>query len=349
MVYLREIIHNLRNDLLKGKDLTSLAYLFASEVSTVDDFSNNLSGEEEIALKGYLGKTCTEAEIQSTLSKKPYKGFGISDNIYKLIGINFASDGQLIDKVEQKFNSSSLKTKYFISKCLPEFKTRFESLLSSDPSEDSVTNIIRIISKLPVEETIQEDMVHNFIQEAKDVIDLLLLEDLERHYLSQSITKATFLNKNAKTIIIEILSNFREATKKVTQDRRKDHGKYQIRDEYDVQDLLYVIVKTIFPKLREEDPTPKVGSKSNRIDLILREEGILIEVKMIKEGDTNETKFVEELKTDIQSYHQCQWLQYLICFVYDPFDKTRSKQHFYDLNGNQSINGKSFEITVIIG
>ena len=124
MVYLTEIVENLRSDLLKGKDLTSLAYLFASDMGNVQEFSGSLTGEEALAVKGYIGQTCTEPELQSILSKKPYKGFGIADNIYKLVGIHLASDRRLNDKVEQKFNSSSLKTKYFISKCLPEYKEK---------------------------------------------------------------------------------------------------------------------------------------------------------------------------------------------------------------------------------
>ncbi len=116
----------------------------------------------------------------------------------------------------------------------------------------------------------------------------------------------------------------------------------------DVQDVLYVMLKSIFPTLKEEDPTPIVGAKSNKIDLIHREEGILIEVKMQKQSDSNERDFIEQLKNDIQSYRNSHWLRHLIFFVYDPLGKTKDAHNFYDLNGTQSINGTAFSVEIVL-
>ncbi|MBK8279492.1 MAG: hypothetical protein IPK94_04830 [Saprospiraceae bacterium] len=121
-----------------------------------------------------------------------------------------------------------------------------------------------------------------------------------------------------------------------------------MEDEYDVQDISYVILKSIFPNLREEDPIPKVGGKSTKIDLILREEKILIEVKMIKAKDSNETHFIEQLKADFESYHECKWLRKLFCFVYDPYKKTRDISNFNDLNGERTKGEHNFNVEVIV-
>jgi hypothetical protein len=115
-----------------------------------------------------------------------------------------------------------------------------------------------------------------------------------------------------------------------------------------VQDVLYVILKSIFPTLRDEDPIPKVGAKSTKIDLILRNEKILIEVKMIKAKDSNETHFIEQLKVDFESYHECQWLDKLFCFVYDPFKKTKDLSNFNDLNGERKKGNHSFDVELIV-
>ena len=48
---------------------------------------------------------------------------------------------------------------------------------------------------------------------------------------------------------------------------------------------------------------------------MLTEERILVEVKMIKEKDSNETNFIEQLKADFESYHECKWLRKLLCAV----------------------------------
>jgi hypothetical protein len=80
----------------------------------------------------------------------------------------------------------------------------------------------------------------------------------------------------------------------------------------------------------------------------LRDEKILIEVKMIKGKDSNEIHFIEQLKVDFESYHECKWLKKLFCFVYDPFKKTKDISNFHDLNGNRTKGEHSFNVELII-
>jgi hypothetical protein len=349
MVYLKTYISNIRSELMKGESLSSLSYCYASEISKVQSSPFHFTGEERIAAKGYLGEKIHSRKVEAILNKTPKKGFGLNENIYKLLGIYLATGTVLKDKINSKFQSSSTKNKYFIAKCLPEYWNELKSSIINIKRNSPFSILIAAIFGEQFNDKDLQSALHEFVSEANDAIDLLLLEDLEKFFLSQVVIKRKVINKAPKELICDILMEFREASKKVVGERRKDHNSFDVNDEYDVQDLLYTILKTIFPTLKEEDPTPRVGIKSNKIDLILRDHEILIEVKMIKKNDRNEKKFVEELKNDIQSYHQCPWLKYLICFVYDPFDKTTSKQNFYDLNGAQSFNGKSFEIEVIVG
>ena len=119
----------------------------------------------------------------------------------------------------------------------------------------------------------------------------------------------------------DVLNNFSNAIQKTIRGRRLNHPNFKIEDEYDVQDILYVILKSTFPNLRDEDPIPKAGGKSTKADLIVKEEKILIEVKMMKAKNSNETHFIEQLKVDFESYHESRWLKKLFCFVYDPYKK----------------------------
>ena len=121
---------------------------------------------------------------------------------------------------------------------------------------------------------------------------------------------------------------------------------FKIKDEYDVQDLVYVMLKGVLPNLKEEEPTPSVGGKFNRIDFI-NTNGVLIEIKMMKEKDTQK-EFIEQLKIDIQSYYLSPMLKYLIFFIYDPFNKTKDKHLFEDLEGEQTIKDVNFRIKVIL-
>jgi hypothetical protein len=147
--------------------------------------------------------------------------------------------------------------------------------------------------------------------------------------------------------VISILENFANSVRKITQGRRKDKSLFVIEDEYDAQDLLYVILKSTFPKLIVEDPISKKGSQSSRIDFSLQEEGILIEVKMLRK-DYNEDRCIGDLKKDIESYHAWKELKTLFCFVYDPERQSKDKHNFKQLEGKRTKNGHTFEVKVIV-
>lgn len=145
-----------------------------------------------------------------------------------------------------------------------------------------------------------------------------------------------------------ILKEFGNSIQKIVTQRRKGHNSFEINDEYDVQDLLYVILKSVFPSLKCEDPIPKVGGRSTKVDLIIRGEEILIEVKMLKKSDQNELKIIEQLKIDFESYHKCHWLKNLLCFVYDPYKRTQDKSNFEDLNGLRKKGENEYNVNVIL-
>lgn len=346
MVYLIDIINRLKEQILQRDNLDTLAYLYLSNSKKLKNYTiERFAGAEEVAACGYKEIQLEEERINREIQRSPIKGISFADNVFKLMGFQLASGRSLYSQVEKKFATTSLKNKYFISK----FETGFTEQLKDHVTDSTPLEIVisRILGfPLPIEKV--QKAIHDISLEADDVIDLIILEDFHKQELASQIIEKRYVDKDARSLIIGILNEFSNGVVKISKDRRKGHPEFLIEDEYDVQDLLYLILKTIFPTLKEEDPTPRVGHKSNRIDLILREEGILIEVKMIKEKDSNEKKFVEELKVDIQSYYECKWLKHLICFVYDPYGKTRDKQNFYDLNGTQTIKGVTFYVDVIL-
>jgi hypothetical protein len=350
MVYLNQQIQALKEAVLSGETLSYFAYWRISNKDVLNGVNIHLSGEEGMAAKGYADVPVDSSIIERIATKKAYKkGFHYSDNIYKLVGIGLASNENLQVKatIEQKFSSTSLRNKYFIAKYYNSFE---EELTKNLPAEaiEPFDILLSVLHGASVSESVQKEILYLFSQTANDLIDLLLLEDIAKYYVAKTVTKELFINKPPYELVVGVLNNFDNAVRKITGARRKDHPSFAINDEYDVQDVLYVILKSIFPKLKDEDPTPRVGAKYNKIDLILRDQGILVEVKMIKKGDSNEKKFVEELKNDIQSYNKSQWLEHLICFVYDPFNKTKDKQNFYDLDGTQTIDENTFSVKVIV-
>jgi hypothetical protein len=344
MVYLREILKHNKAKLIQYKNIELAAYLYAQSFEELPNHSFELSPEEEVALIGYKKESIEVSKVVTIVSKAPIKGISATSNIYKFSGLYLSAKNELSQQLKEKYQHSDLKQKYFLSKIEPSFQI----LLSKEVLELNNDPLAVLIKAVLDINTVEETEFNTALQSITSGTDIdvqlqMLLEDIE-----STLLQIRFVNKNADQVVRDVLNNFSNAIQKIITGRRLNHPDFKIEDEYDVQDILYVILKSVFPNLREEDPIPKVGGKSTKIDLIIREEKILIEVKMIKAKDTNETHFVEQLKVDFESYHECKWLRKLFCFVYDPYKKTRDISNFNDLNGERRKGEHNFNVEVIV-
>ncbi len=344
MVYLREILKHNKAKLIQYKNIELAAYLFAQSFEELPNHSFELSPEEEVALIGYKKESIDVSKVVAIVSKAPIKGISATSNIYKFAGLYLSAKNDLSQQLKEKYQQSDLKQKYFLSKIEPSLKIQ----LSKEVLELNNDPLSILIKTVYNTNTVIEKELNSALQSITSATDIdvqsqILLEDIE-----STLLQTKFINKNADEVVRDVLNNFSNAIQKIINGRRLNHPDFKIEDEYDVQDISYVILKSIFPNLREEDPIPKVGGKSTKIDLILREEKILIEVKMIKAKDSNETHFIEQLKVDFESYHECKWLRKLFCFVYDPYKKTRDISNFNDLNGERTKGEHNFNVEVIV-
>lgn len=160
----------------------------------------------------------------------------------------------------------------------------------------------------------------------------------------------SIMNSNDKEkyeLMLQILKSFSNSIKRITSDRYNKREGIHIEDEYDVQDILFCLLKGVYKDLRREDPLPKQAGISSRIDLDIPSEGIMIEVKMIKSTDKDTNKYIKQLKEDITNYSSVDWLKYLVLFIYDPGNKTKDDNDFYELN-QVLKNDRRFEIEVIL-
>lgn len=344
MVYLREILKHNKSKLIQYKNIELAAYLYAQSFEELPNHSFELSPEEEVALIGYKKESIDVSKVVAIVSKAPIKGISATSNIYKFAGLYLSAKNDLSQQLKEKYQQSDLKQKYFLSKIEPSLKIQ----LSKEVLELTNDPLSILIKAVYNTNTAIETELNSALQSITSTTDIdvqsqILLEDIE-----STLLQTKFINKNADEVVRDVLNNFSNAIQKIINGRRLNHPDFKIEDEYDVQDISYVILKSIFPNLREEDPIPKVGGKSTKIDLILREEKILIEVKMIKAKDSNETHFIEQLKVDFESYHECKWLRKLFCFVYDPYKKTRDISNFNDLNGERTKGEHNFNVEVIV-
>lgn len=325
MVFIKEEIKKLKHNLIENND--AIDVYFYNYINCIENNTdiNNPTNAKELAICGYSNKNVEDNTINEILSKPPVRGIDYRSNIYELLGIfvlkkeNTSSEKDLLEK----YDKSSLENKYLIFKVYPKIKERLKKDI------ENVNEINAIIIKNILEdkiETVERDIYYKYISNAESISDLIILEDLYKKMIISDIQ----FHDEPKDIIINLLKEFPNAIKSVTLKRRKNHDKFIIRDEYDVQDLLQVVLKSFFPKIIPEENTPQVGGKTERADFIFKEFGIILEIKMIKETDKDEKEFVKQIKIDIESYYR-ENPQYLIFFIYDPQKKTTNNNNFYDL------------------
>jgi len=117
-----------------------------------------------------------------------------------------------------------------------------------------------------------------------------------------------------------------------------------VEDEYDAQDLLRALLSLRFDDVRAEEWTPSYAGRSARVDFLLKQEKIVIEVKKQREG-LGVKEIGEQLIIDIARYKTHPDCRHLLCFVYDP------EHHLVNprgLENDLSSSGDAMNVTVVV-
>ena len=101
------------------------------------------------------------------------------------------------------------------------------------------------------------------------------------------------------------------------QNRHDSRATIEFTDEYDVQDAFHAILKLHFADVRSEEYTPSYASSSSRIDFLLHDEEIAIEIKKTRK-DLKDKEISNQLIIDKERYKSHPKCKTLVCFVYDP-------------------------------
>lgn len=122
-----------------------------------------------------------------------------------------------------------------------------------------------------------------------------------------------------------ICNSFHIAAKQL-QDTHGKSDSFQIENEYDVQSLLHSFLKLEFDDIRGEIHTESYAGTQPRIDFLIEEPNILIEVKHARD-DHGREKIKEELAVDKDHYRKGDYDQ-LVCFIYDPDEEIDNPNGF---------------------
>lgn len=118
-------------------------------------------------------------------------------------------------------------------------------------------------------------------------------------------------------IIESVFNNFNDFITQTSKRYDNRNSFFIINDEYDVQDILHSIFKLFYKDIEKEFVIPKFAGSSTRIDFVLNNRQIGIEVKMTRDG-LNDKQLCDQLLLDIDRYFSLNTLKTLYCFIYDP-------------------------------
>jgi hypothetical protein len=166
------------------------------------------------------------------------------------------------------------------------------------------------------------------LSEARAKILFLAATDLQFEATHQAAFIWTAVNFNLfhalKTVCLQardvaiVLENFESATKRWRWD--KDDAKHPVRwpinQEREVQDILWLILRSYFPDVVDEDTLPKLGHSSYRADFGIPSLKLIIEAKFA--GSREDFKKIEkEIIEDSVPYLKDLRYESIIVFVYD--------------------------------
>lgn len=141
------------------------------------------------------------------------------------------------------------------------------------------------------------------------------IDEIEE-YWQEEVAEPQAIETGAVEKIKLIISRFHQVARQLRA-RYSGRPTIEIEDEYDVQDLFHGLLKVYFDDIRAEEYTPSYAGSASRVDFLLKQEQIVIEIKKTRKNlGANEVG--EQLIIDSQRYQSHPNCGQLICFVYDP-------------------------------
>jgi hypothetical protein len=142
-----------------------------------------------------------------------------------------------------------------------------------------------------------------------------IIEDINLGFLEQ-VEQLEFEKNNPVDNILIIFERFHLVVRQL-RDRYDNRVTLDVTDEYDVQDLLHSLLTIHYDDIRPEEWTPSYAGKSSRMDFLLKDFKIVLEIKKTRKGLTAK-EVGSQLIEDIARYEKHQDCETLLCFIYDP-------------------------------
>lgn len=130
-------------------------------------------------------------------------------------------------------------------------------------------------------------------------------------------------------------------------DRHADRQTMSFDDEYDDQDLFRGLLRIFFDDVRPENYVPEYAGASSRVDFVLPEFGIAVELKHCHESHTAK-KIGDELIIDAKRYAALQDVRHLVCLVMDYSGRLANPRGLeHDLATRSTQDGLAVSVAII--
>lgn len=134
-------------------------------------------------------------------------------------------------------------------------------------------------------------------------------EDLAAGHLDEGPEQGP--HQTPMLLIEQICSRFHLVARQL-RSRHSGRGTLDVQDEYDAQDLMHALLVLHFADVRPEEYTPSYAGKASRMDFLLKEESLVLELKMTRPG-LGPKELSAQLIEDIERYKAHPDCQGLVC------------------------------------
>lgn len=245
------------------------------------------------------------------------------------LGIKAVSDPSLVtwmqDLLEEGFNRQD-------TPLLPRLIYSYASALLGDSiPHQTRSNIMVEPSKCSVAElALAIWLAKRDILEVEGQDKAEWLNDAHSKLVSRLIAEASYESKDYKAAIMwEVVSSYIETRSRYpTLDlvsallrnfpaaMERWRSEWIVEDEYGVQSLLWLILRTSFDDLRYEENLPKLGRSGERYDIGIPQLGLIVEAKYVRKASDFQ-KIVGDIGKDSAQLQPQSTFTSIIVFVYD--------------------------------
>jgi REase_DpnII-MboI len=148
-------------------------------------------------------------------------------------------------------------------------------------------------------------------------------------------------------LLMQILNTFSIVSGQLEK-RGRGRPPFEIENEYDLQDLLFAILRSVFEDARREEWTPQRAGSAKRIDIVVPSINSVIETKFLRNA-SHAKAVANELRIDFECYHDHENCGQLVALCMDPGRHLLDPEQFEsDLSGLRQKSGHEFNVTVLV-